>query len=74
MKSQKARTPRRALKIALMDAGLRQRDLAALTHIEETTVSRILNGEYRGTPAQRKAIAKALLRSIHELFPEGLTA
>lgn len=67
----KDRTPRRALKIALVDAQITQRQLARVTQIDETTVSRIVNGEYPGTSEQRKAIARTLLRSVHELFPES---
>lgn len=48
---------------------MRYRDLCQLTGIEKTTMSKIVNGEYPGTPIQQKAIAKALRRSVEELFP-----
>lgn len=70
MKPYVGRRNRRALKIALVDADMRQRELARLTGIVTSTLSRIVNGDYPGTVAQQQAIAKALRRNVYELFPD----
>lgn len=68
--AQRERIQRRALKRALIDAEMRQQDLVRITNIESSTISRIINGVYPGTQEQHKAIAKALLRAVEDLFPE----
>lgn len=70
-KAYRERTPRRALQHALIDAEMRQQELCRRTRIEKSTMSRIISGEYNGTPSQRKAIARVLLRPIEDLFPES---
>lgn len=53
-------TPPTALKLAIVAAGITQRDLARRLDIKESTFSRIVNGGLHASDATRAAIAQAL--------------
>jgi transcriptional regulator with XRE-family HTH domain len=58
------------LKIALIQAGKRQFELALQTGIGESTVSRIVNSYRIPTAEEKRKIARALGCSIQKLWPE----
>lgn len=61
-----ARTP---LETAIFHSGLRQIDIAKTTGIEVTWLSRIVRGRAVPTRDEKVRIAKALRKSVDELFP-----
>ena len=60
----------KALKVALFDKGLSQRELSKRTHIPEAYISRAINGSFNLTPQKRMKIAEILDKSVSELFLE----
>jgi hypothetical protein len=58
------------LKIAILQLGLRQYDLAARLGISETRFSRILQGRIDPTPEERGQIATALGGDENQLFDD----
>ena len=58
------------LRVALLEAGLRQIDLARQTGLAESTVSRILNAYRAPTTAEKEKIAHALGCAIDALWPQ----
>ncbi len=62
-----------ALKTAIIQAGLNQRDVADRTRIPEGRLSAIIH--YRQSPRdfERKALAKLLKQPIQVLFPEKVS-
>lgn len=58
-----------ALKIAIMESGLSQVDLAEATDIHESKLSYIVNGRREPSEAEQKAIARVLKRKASQLFP-----
>lgn len=58
------------LRVALLEAGLQQIDLARQTGLAESTVSRILNAYRAPTTAEKEKIAHALGCAIDALWPQ----
>lgn len=56
------------LKIAILEAGLTQRELARRVGLHESLVSLIARGRYNPDPLQEARIATALGRDVSELF------
>ena len=65
---QQVATPRRAIKVALLDAEMTQRQLAKRTRINASHLSRIINGERVASPTQKGRIARVLAKPVEELF------
>ena len=57
------------LKVAIMRSGETQRGIAFAVGIPEMRMSEIVHGHRAATPAQQKAIAKALRKPVADLFP-----
>lgn len=62
-------TPPTPLKLAIVAAGVKQRDLARRLDINEPTFSRIVNGGLHADDATRAAIAQALDVPESDLWP-----
>jgi transcriptional regulator with XRE-family HTH domain len=67
------RKPPTLLKMAIVAAGVKQRDLAQRLDINEPTFSRIVNGGLHADDATRAAIAHALDVPEHDLWPTAHT-
>jgi len=61
-----------ALKIAIVESGRTQIEVAKEGDIPESRLSRIINGHDEASDAERKAIARILKRKARELFPEAV--
>lgn len=59
-----------ALKVAFIEAGRRQIEVAGDIGMDESKLSKIVNGHLEPTLEEAKAIAKALRRPVDHLFPE----
>jgi transcriptional regulator with XRE-family HTH domain len=62
------------LKIAIVESGKSQIDIAKATAIHESKLSRIVRGHDEPSLEEKKAIAKALRRPVDHLFPEALAS
>ena len=67
--------PKRAImntkfKLAIMEAGLSQRDLAKETGIHESLISMAVRGRYVFDGDQKRKIAKELRRPISQIFAD----
>jgi transcriptional regulator with XRE-family HTH domain len=60
----------RALKIALVQAGIRQIDLARRTGLGESSISRIIHGYREPTDTKKERIACALGCEVEALWPK----
>lgn len=58
------------LKIALIEAGIRQIELSRAINVDPSKLSKIVNGWLEATPGERKAIAKYLQRTEEDIFPK----
>lgn len=58
-----------ALKIAIVESGLSQADVAEAAEMHHTKLSMIVNGRRQPSDAERKVIARILKRKAAELFP-----
>lgn len=58
----------KALRLALFEKGISQRELSNRTHIPEAYISRAINGSFILTPQKKDRIAEALDKSVSELF------
>jgi len=58
-----------ALKIAIVESGLSQVDIAEAAGIHETKMSSIVNGRRVPSDTEQKAIARLLKRKATDLFP-----
>lgn len=56
--------------LAIRERGLRQYQLANISQVSETTISRILNGRTYPAEYVKIRIARALQKPINELFPQ----
>ena len=65
--------PGRLLKIACIEAGLTQRQVAELVGIDEWKLSRIVNGKQVADDDTKAAIASARGRPVEDLFPAHST-
>jgi len=59
------------LKAALVAKGIRQVDLALALHIDETQMSRVLNGRRQASPGLRRRIAEILNANEKWLFSQA---
>ena len=59
-----------ALKVAIVQSGRKQVEIARSARISETRFSHIVRGRLEPTDKERDRIAKALHRSESDLFPE----
>jgi transcriptional regulator with XRE-family HTH domain len=60
------------LRLAILENGCTQREIAAKAGIHESIISLVVNGRYIPDERQRRNIAIALGRYEDELFPESL--
>jgi transcriptional regulator with XRE-family HTH domain len=60
-----------ALKVAILQSGKSQLQIAAETGLDETVLSKFVRGWRTPTPEQAKAIAKAVKAKPSELFAEA---
>lgn len=61
------------LKTAIWETGKSQRQIAAAAGIPENRLSTIINGWAKPRQAEREAIARAVNRSVRELFVDETT-
>jgi transcriptional regulator with XRE-family HTH domain len=59
-----------ALKIAILQENTTQKAVAEAAGVNPSILSGIVRGWYNADDDQKKAIAKALHRKVHDLFPE----
>jgi transcriptional regulator with XRE-family HTH domain len=57
-----------ALKVAIVESGLSQVDIAEAIDMHDTKLSFIVNGRREPSDAEQKAIARVLKRKVSELF------
>jgi transcriptional regulator with XRE-family HTH domain len=69
MTSQKVAPYNTALKVAIIDSGKTQRQVARRARIDETRFSRIITGQVAPFPIERERLAKILKKTELELFP-----
>lgn len=67
-------TPNIALKVAIIESGRKQQDIARAAGIPETRFSHIVRGRIDATAKERERIARALGRSQDDLFPVRVPA
>jgi transcriptional regulator with XRE-family HTH domain len=60
-----------ALKINLLNSGLKQFFIASRAGIEQTRFSKIVHGHIVATPEEKAAIADALGKQVDEIFPDA---
>lgn len=65
------RTRNVALKIAIVESGYTQRELARRWSIDETRLSRIISGEVEAYADERRVIARGLGKGVREVFPSA---
>lgn len=58
-----------ALKVAIVQSGKRQRQISIVSRIPEQRLSGIVTGRVEPTDTEKAALARALKKSIDELFP-----
>ena len=59
-----------ALRIAVVQSGKEQREIAALARMHETRLSSIIRGRLKPYEGERLRISGVLQRPVGELFPE----
>ena len=59
-----------ALKIAIVESGMSQFDVAEAAKLHDSYLSMLVNGRRQPSDAVRKAIARVLKRKVGELFPQ----
>jgi len=62
------------LKIAIIESGLSQVDVAEAIDMDGTKLSMIVNGRREPSDAERKAIARVLKRKPADLFREAIAS
>jgi len=60
-----------ALKIAILESGLSQLEVAKAADIHESRLSHIINGHREANDAEQKVLARVLKRKPAVLFPEA---
>lgn len=63
-----------ALKIAILESGRSQVEIAADADLHESRLSQLVNGRRRASDAERKTLARILKRRPAQLFPEALAS
>jgi transcriptional regulator with XRE-family HTH domain len=63
-----------ALKTAIMEEETSQVVIAGKTGIHESRVSQIIRGHREPSDDEKRAIAKVLKRSVHDLFGSAVSA
>jgi transcriptional regulator with XRE-family HTH domain len=63
-----------SLKIAIVESGLTQLEIAKAADMHESRLSHIVNGHREPNDAERKAIARILKRKPAQLFPEAIAS
>lgn len=58
-----------ALKLAVLQSGRTQRQIATLAGIDETRLSRIISQQVRPWPDECRDLARVLRRPVLDLFP-----
>ena len=72
--SQKPMPKNLALKIAILESGLSQIEVATAADLHESRMSQIVNGWREPTDAERKLLARILKRKPADLFPEAIAS
>ena len=62
------------LKVAFLEAGVTQQEIAAEAEIHSTRLSKIIRGWVTPTQAEKRLIARALRRPVQDLFQEEAVA
>lgn len=62
--------PNNDLKMAIFKSGKTQWDIAERAGMHETRLSKIVRGRMQPNGDEKKALAKALKKTVHDLFPE----
>jgi len=68
------RTEPTPLRTAIFHSGIRQVAIAKKTEISEGRLSKIANGYLEATPDEKRRLARALKRSVQDLFPESIAS
>jgi transcriptional regulator with XRE-family HTH domain len=63
-----------ALKIAILESGLTQLEIAKAADLHESRLSQIVNEHREASDAERKALARVLKRKATQLFPAAAGA
>jgi len=63
-----------ALKIAILQSGLSQIEVATLAGLNEAIISKFVNGHLTPTGDQLKTLARILKRKPAQLFPEAMAS
>lgn len=59
-----------ALKVAILDSGLKQTAIAKAARMTPEVLSKIIHGHQDSTDDQKKSIAKVLHKKVADLFSE----
>jgi transcriptional regulator with XRE-family HTH domain len=59
-----------ALKFAIIESGRSQVELASALGMQDSRLSKIVNGHFQATEDEQRAIAHALGKPVDQLFPE----
>jgi transcriptional regulator with XRE-family HTH domain len=62
------------LKVAILESGLSQIEVAKAADLHESRLSHIVNGHRAASDAERKALARVLKRKPVQLFPSPAEA
>ena len=63
-----------ALKIAILESGLSQVDVAEAADLHESRLSQLVNGRRKPNDVERKVLARVLKRKPAQLFPEAIAS
>lgn len=63
-----------ALKVAIVESGLSQIEIAKALDVHESRLSHIINGHRTPNDTERKALARVLKRKPSQLFPEAMAS
>lgn len=62
------------LKIAILESGLSQLEVAKAADMHESRMSHLVNGHREPSDAERKALARILKRKVSDLFPLAIAS
>ena len=60
-----------ALKMAILESGLTQIEVAKAAAMHESRLSHIINGHREANKTERESLARVLKRTIARLFPKA---